>query len=41
MNWTKGRLGELFSSLTLVDGAVKAQTKGLESVTGQLLCGII
>lgn len=35
MAWTKGRLGELFSGLTLVEGPAKAHTTGLESVTGE------
>jgi activator of HSP90 ATPase len=38
MAWTKGRLGELFSSLPLVEGAANAHTTGLESVTGMQRC---
>lgn len=34
MQWSKARLGELFSNLQLVDSTVKAHTTGLESVTG-------
>lgn len=34
MNWTKARLGELFSSLSLVQGPATVSTTGLESVTG-------
>lgn len=35
MAWTKSRLQELFSGLQLVDGAAKARTAGLDSVSGE------
>lgn len=41
MKWTKARLGELFSSLSLVQGPATVSTTGLESVTGGPRAGLV
>jgi hypothetical protein len=40
MKWTKARLGELFNSLSLVQGPATVSTAGLESVTGGTRAGL-